>query len=277
MNLKTISLLTLLFFSPQAHAYRLDEHERLTLSAFTAIQSCIEGSFYENPLQSMLVAVVNGNLNEDRNVLNKWFRFSHFYHPHWQDSGSGLFRSNSRSRILQAASKIAPGAPATAKWLGALLHHIQDMTVPLHVIPVNHFWTDGFEKFTTSFSGALAFESCDLLVEAALRATPTELHQAVSEDTLRSSLNDHLLASSPSGLKIPLTWFWEEGVNGDFGRYGVLGNSFGMTWISALGRPLRIPQHEFARFKRERLEAAERATQIILMRAWLSGVFDAAQ
>jgi hypothetical protein len=161
--------------------------------------------------------------------------------------------------------------------VGYLIHHIQDMTVPLHVMPVNHFWTDGFEKLEASITPSVNRFSCEALLEEALEVSALSLHHRTASATLDQTLNGALTASYPWGFRVPLTWFWEEGSGNQFGSYGVLGNSFGLSWLKVPGQDFRIEQQEYVSLKANRLAAAEHATRLILLRYWLLGAFDAAQ
>jgi hypothetical protein len=261
----------------RVHAYSLDDHEQITRAAIRNMERCLESDLDGDST----LRVVKSNLWEDKNIFNKWIRFSHFYHPEHPELGA--LRDNSRARVVQLQDLIedlvqVPGQTSKRlKYLGYLIHHIQDMSVPLHVLPVNHFWTDGFEKYELTLGPSSQDESCKDLIQEALQTSPVELHQSVAWETLELSRNGELTASYPWNHKVPLSWFWEEGSNDEFGGYGILGNSFGMSWLSTRSQKFRIEQQEFARFKTSRLAAAERATRLILIRYWLLGALDAAR
>jgi len=278
ISLLSSLILTVGFTSIPCLAYSLKDHEQITWSALRGIQPCLHSSVDE----SQGLQLVRANLWEDKNLLNKWFRYSHFYHPD-QDSDLGILRENSRARVSDLEKKIERALldPAPRKQLlqllGYLIHHIQDMTVPLHVMPVNHFWTDGFEKLEVSIAPTVSRLSCEALLEEALEISAPSLHHRTAAATLDQTLNGALTASYPWGFRVPLTWFWEEGTRDQFGSYGVLGNSFGLSWLKVPGQNFRIEQQEYISFKASRLAAAEHATRLILLRYWLLGAFDAAR
>jgi hypothetical protein len=268
-----------------ALAYSLEDHEQLTRAAFRAIRPCLSSVGKEEGAvpASEEDQVVKANLWEDRNLLNKWLRYSHFYHPEHDGLEVEGIRENSKARILDLEDRMQEAVRDSApiehrlRLLGFMLHHVQDMTVPLHVLPVNHFWTDGFESFETPVNEILAFDGCEALLGEAARLSAVDLHEEVARATLKDTLEGTLQASLPAGLSIPLTWFWTEGSNRRFGSYGVLGNSFGMSWIRSDQQNFVIRQQEFARYKAARLGAAQAASQLLLMKQWLLGALDAAR
>ena len=284
-RLGTVAWTLYLFGAQPALAYSLGDHEQITLAAFRAVAPCLtdpEGRPKELP-DSLQKRVIQANLWEDRNLLNKWLRYSHFYHPSSDEIEEAGIRENSKARILDLEDRmrdaVLGGAPLAdrLRLLGFMLHHIQDMSVPLHVLPVNHFWTDGFESLNVRSSASLASESCEALVAEAVRLSPVDIHEQVARSTLQHTLAGYLKATLPSDLMVPLTWFWTEGSEQRFGSYGVLGNAFGMGWLKLGRQSILIRQDEFIRYKRDRLAAAQAASQAIIMKHWLLGALDAAR
>lgn len=219
---------------------------------------------------SEAAAVASANLWEDKNLIDKWFRYSHFYHPR---NEVGILRANSQARVQAIQRRLDQGGLSRQKLLdliGALLHHVQDMTVPLHVMPVNHFWTDRFEKLEVTSESRLQFDSCASLLARGLAVDAVGLHHETAAETYEEVLNSALQASAPAGFSVPMTWFWEEGAAGDFGSYGILGNSFGRNWLSMPGRRIRVENEEYSRYKFRRLQSALRVSQLILVKSLLS-------
>ena len=253
--------------STQASAYSLKDHRQLTEAALAAIQPCLPEPIEAGEIQ----ALVSANLWEDKNLIEKWFLYSHFYQPrtHLQ-----MVRASSRARVEYIQNRLERAGLSSQQkihFVGSLLHHLQDMTVPMHVLPVNHFWTDGFEKLPVTVQAELQFGSCAELLEQAFQTDALALHQQTAEETLDEVLNGSLSAISLDRTEIPLTWFWEEGNNGEFGSYGVLGNRFGTNWLSLPGRTFRVETSEYQRYKFRRLKSALRVSQLILVKSWLLG------
>ncbi len=267
-GLRTLLLLALVpqAMSSTVHAYSLKDHRQLTEAAFQSIERCFPGSIEP----SEAAEVVSANLWEDKNLIDKWFKYSHFYQPRRE---VGMLRANSQARVQAIQDRLDRGGlsrPKELDLIGALLHHVQDMTVPLHVMPVNHFWTDGFEKLAVTSESRLQFDSCENLLIQALAIDAVGLHHQTALETYEDVLDSTLQAASPPGFSIPLTWFWEEGAGGEFGSYGLLGNSFGKNWLSIPGQRIRVENLEYSRYKFRRLKSALRVTQLILVKSLLT-------
>lgn len=268
IGLRTLLLIALAsrLMSQPVYAYSLKDHRQLTEAAFQSIERCFPGSIEP----SEAAAVVSANLWEDKNLIDKWFKYSHFYQPRHE---VGMLRENSQARVRAIQDRLDQGGlsrPKELDLIGALLHHVQDMTVPLHVMPVNHFWTDGFEKLAVTTESRLQFDSCETLLMQSLAIDAVGLHHQTAVETYEDVLDSSLQATSPQGFSIPLTWFWEEGTDGEFGSYGLLGNAFGKNWLSIPGQRIRVENLEYSRYKFRRLKLALRVSQLILVKSLLS-------
>lgn len=148
---------------------------------------------------------------------------------------------------------------------GRLLHHIQDMSTPSHVVPVYHGLVikDNYERFGKVFAGrisaaysltegsvephnstvtiskkeieqSLARENCD---------TPIGLYEKAAEDSLKY-LDEVDFELKVEGKKSNLTWksFWRENGSPEpkwndsndkngFGTFGICGNNFGTPYF----------------------------------------------
>ncbi|NDD92896.1 hypothetical protein EBZ37_12505 [bacterium] len=173
-------------FIPNTYGYSLNDHAQLTRAAAESLSQCFPGRFTSRAVESM----VRANQWEDQNLLRKWVRYSHFYNPEREFSS---LRLTSRDRILDLETKIkarGPG-PVSKKLIGETLHHIQDMSAPPHVIPVNHLWTDGFESLQVTVEKRFDFTSCSELIDQATQISLPEIHvqlavdgQAVKQDVI---------------------------------------------------------------------------------------------
>ena len=72
-------------------------------------------------------------------------------------------------------------------------------------------------------------------------------------------------------MRIPLITFWVPGASGSWGEYGPFGNVFGAETLSTPLGEFWISPIEYTRFKQARLQAALRASQLALARAWILG------
>jgi hypothetical protein len=219
--------------------------------------------------------MVEANQWEDLNILRKWTEYSHFYHP---EHGFRSLRGTSRDRILDLEGQLRATHDGGAKevLVGKALHHLQDMAAPPHVVPVNHFWTDGFEKLVVQVEAKFSFASCEALLEQASRTSVSELHQTVAEETLKSvrtgSLRGVRVGASLRRVALPLIVFWSPGGRGDWGEYGLVGNAFGDERLQSSMGDFQVAPSEYRNLKQERLQAALRASQLFLTRSVVLGL-----
>ena len=155
-----------------------------------------------------------GNRAEDTRLGIKWRHYSHYHRP---DAPLVLPRrgtSGDRVEVLWEAAEAArlEGDPA-AMWtaVGGLLHHIQDMASPPHVVPVAHDLRDGFESWPVA-------ELIDELAPATPKALdPVSAHSALAWETWEKVQTE---AVTGCGQYIPLADIWQAPTDGPFGTYG---------------------------------------------------------
>jgi hypothetical protein len=263
----------LLLLSSNSYAYSLTDHKEITQAALRGIIACITPNKL-SPETSQ--RVIEANLQEDLNFLGKWFRYSHFYHPEHDFKSARL---NSRDRVLDLEKRLltARSGPEREALLGKAIHHLQDMTAPPHVVPVNHFWVDGFESLQVSLKEDLAFQDCETLFNEASQKTLVDLHQELAEETWLLVKEGTLSAEqirpaqlSPASLSLVL--FWSPGSDQEWGSYGIFGNAFGAEWIKTKTHLYRVSPSSYASFKQSRLHSALRATQSALVRIFTLGL-----
>ena len=233
MLLRAAGSISLFFlFSSNTYAFSLGDHAQITRAATSGIAQCWAGSFSEASVQALIAA----NQWEDKNLLRKWTRYSHFYNPE-RTFDSVRLNSHDRMIDLEHQLRACPDESRCNELLGKALHHIQDMAAPPHVLPVNHFWTDGFEKLDIRIIPGFGFASCDLLFSEALRSTLSGIHQSTAQETWSLSQRGWIQAirferprSRP--MRIPLITFWVPGASGSWGEYGPFGNVFGAETLS---------------------------------------------
>lgn len=262
-RLKT--LLIVFLMSSNGYAYSLKDHQEITMAAAQAILPCVLANQH---FSETVQRIVDANLREDLNVLKKWFKYSHFYNPEHDFSS---IRLNSRDRILELEKRLSTALSEVEKetLFGKAVHHLQDMSAPPHVVPVNHFWTDGFEKLRAPVPQELAFSSCNDLVEAASEKSLSDLHRELAEETwLWVTQNTitvkQLKPKSVDDVSIPLQFFWSPGVNQKWGSYGLFGNAYGSEWLETSGQLYQASPASYVYLKKARLLSATRATQTAL-------------
>jgi hypothetical protein len=222
-------------------AYPLDEHRQLTQQAFTLLEQC--SIALNNDRQEEIIVQ---NLQEDINVLQKWTQYSHYYNP---NRPLGIRRSSSLDRIRDLEDH--------QNNTGVLIHHLQDLTLPLHVLPIGHTWRDGLESLPVELTTFPV--DCEFIKERS-NSTPEELIKLTAQETLIDYKEYHLTSSE--GSKIPLAAFWFESEEG-YGDY-VSNNIFGNTTIEWENNTYEIPYSEYVAYKQSRHNQAIEQTMILL-------------
>lgn len=218
--------------STQAHAYHLDAHRKIT-------EKSIQPFGFDAGASSEIVRCC---LKEDWNVITKWFRTSHYFNPvHPLPRTAPTWRGDSLDRVRRIVKVLAVASPEDQPcWIGHLIHHFQDMTVPAHVVAVSHGTSDRFEWYASQSTGlSRALERASRTPEEGVRTSSGvhELDSAQIEWLLkevaletRAGVDGFLLAQQlgiEGEVLIPWSLFWKTEQAG-WGRYGVFGNSFGM-------------------------------------------------
>jgi hypothetical protein len=256
----------LLIHSP-SYAYNLADHSQLTRTAAAAVENCFPSTLSSVQVETM----VEANQWEDLNLLRKWTAYSHFYHPE-HDFGSLRATSRDRALDLEAQLRAPQFDSARDTLIGKALHHLQDMAAPPHVVPVNHFWTDGFEKLEVRVEPSFEFSSCQDLLDQASKVSLSELHQKVAEETWKSVRTGAIRGVRVSGstrkpLPLPLILFWSPNGPSEWGEYGIVGNTFGSEQLHSTMGTFEVPASEYRRLKQERLRSALRASQLLIARS----------
>ena len=125
-----------------AQAFQLEGHRAITRQAIALeTESCPALARWQS-------VVTAANVGEDLNLPVKWGRHSHYYRPVGEvDTG---WRSTSEVRVAALADDLESAIQSgnsSAAWseIGRILHHVQDMASPPHVVPVKHGLDDPFE------------------------------------------------------------------------------------------------------------------------------------
>jgi len=266
-----------------AAAYSLKTHEQLTRAAMAQLNACRGALSPKEGValaaqgvwgDSAIEALVSCNLGQDR--LTKKFTVWHFYSPtrvpkgRWTQANfvAAETRLDHWFSILVAALGKDETTPAQAWGLtGAIIHYLQDVTTPPHVIPVFHpspVWNgDNFDDFPfedeapstdVTYCRGLLEGRVDLptLLAATAAATKESLSSPLTWQVVRGSLED-----------VPPDWslFWNQAVDEDgFGSYGCVGDKFGEERVGCKGTKIRILPETYTAFARARHKAALEAS-----------------
>ena len=155
-------------------------------------------------------------VREDLDLLTKWGRFSHYYNPEgplvvgWREASDARVRAL-WAAVQEALSTPDPGhlSPRACRLAGRLLHQVQDMGSPPHVVPVAHGLGDGFESF--ELAGIIATATGEGPLP---QADVVALHHALAVDTRAAVLG------GPTDAQGPWTAYWRPDQAGGFGHYG---------------------------------------------------------
>ncbi|WPB74132.1 hypothetical protein KYC5002_34510 [Archangium violaceum] len=257
-RLPLLSLLALLL-PLGARAFSVPDHEAMTRASIDAVLA----TEAHPELEAHRAAIVEGSRAEDLNLHVKWTGYHHFFHPGTSlDSG---FRKDSGARVrmlwMEAEEAASNGDLARAfDRVGHLVHHIQDMAVPMHVVPVMHGLSDRFEQHAAR--QAVVHEGREL---APLSGEEAQLALA------RETLEVVRMGSLPvEGGAIPWSAFWAAPATpgpGAFGVYGVVGNAFDSKEVRWQGRTWKVDSSAYDDFVDARVESAVAYSRAFLLYA----------
>ena len=196
-------MIVLLAILPAAEAFRLSAHRAMTARAAEA-----EG------LAAVERWLWQGNRAEDTRLGVKWRHYSHYHRPDVPLLLPRRGTSGDRVEVLWEKAEAARlQGNSAAMWIavGGLLHHVQDMASPPHVVPVAHDLRDGFESWP--IDGLL-----DALVQTEPKALdPIAAHSALAQETWEKVQTESVTGC---GQHIPLSDIWQAPTEGPFGTYG---------------------------------------------------------
>ncbi len=270
--MRALILLALSILPLHGQAFSLRDHKKMMLQALNELNTCFPQTV--KPFDSDLLWI--SDLEEDLNIVRKDFFYSHYFNP--EKFLKDLIRASSAERVRDLSAEIfkhdplLPGHRSDAVAdLGHIIHHIQDMASPPHVVPVAHDLTDGFEdhvKVTASIDSDL---SCLQISQF----TTTENFQKIHTETAQTTLNRvkttrfDAIAESTTGTLLTVSLsaeaaFWQTSKSNSFGHYGFLGNHFGDSVIASEGLKedvkYRFEQELFQNFKTKQLKLGVQAT-----------------
>ena len=270
----SIVIAAVLLGAVPSHAWRLNDHDLITRRALQLYERCQEIRFTHTETK----ALIDGNLSEDFNLAVKWLKNSHYYNPDkWVRT---LYRDDAGYRVRYLLEKLLAKRQPQLRLLGKIIHFVQDMSSPTHVVPIVHNLKDGFEKFKLPASASalikLCFsaDKCSKDSPAVASSLPCPSKTAASPAVLLKREARHTLASlrdvakaTRDGQPYEFTWtlFWVEGLGSRFGQYGFFGNNFGTTQpLEVLGHVYRFSHSIFHNYKLQRTRQAIAATAEVI-------------
>ena len=245
-------LLVMCLWSVPSKAWRTSDHEIITQRAVQLYERCHALRFTSTEINSL----VEGNLSEDYNLAVKWLKNSHYYNPDkWVRT---LYRDDAGYRVQYLTEKLLARRMPQLRLLGKIMHFVQDVASPTHVVPIVHNLSDGFEKFKLP---ATVTAALNLPCPPAEAAPPQVMLTREARRTLASIRG--LAWATRDGERYEFSWtlFWAEGLGSRFGHYGFFDNNFGETQpIEVIGHTYRFPHKVFHQYKLARAQQAIMAT-----------------
>ncbi len=267
MRIKLNSIAFVILLSTQSFGLSLGDHKIVMTTAIADFNTCFPDKINSFSTQALWMA----DLEEDTNLLRKDLLYSHFYNP--EKKLNDLIRYDSSVRVLRLSEKIQNNSQLFGKFnpvilvdLGHLVHHIQDMAAPPHVVPVNHFFTDGFEKYAASTEDIRSGLSCDEIRNFSLTENYQEIHRSTALVTLalvrKTPVPVTIHKSVQENVKSQLSSinFWLPALTDNFGKYGYFGNRFGDPDITINQTNYSIPTEYYQNFKQSQLRLAVQST-----------------
>lgn len=216
----------------QLFAYEGDVHQQITFIAARQYNRCAEDTHLARltSLQVRYVALANAKQAESP-WWQRMFRWDYYDRG---DRSAGrvlwLFETRMHDRYRDAIERLDEARDLSRQFtnLGRVVNHVQDVTTPSQVAPV-------FTMRWWRFSVADRFSTYPVNVGAVERSLGEDCAAVRGSDgTLQNLLVDtagRTLESIVEPIRgMPSTWeaFWElDNDEGEFGRYGDAGNSFG--------------------------------------------------
>jgi hypothetical protein len=259
--------LSVQFGHSSALAFSLADHEAITREAAREYSLC-----FPNSLSTLQIIAINeANLGEDANLFRKWLRYSHFFHP---EKKLEMLRLGSFERISSLEETVESKLVAEDEFnssLGHLIHHLQDSASPPHVVPVNHWLTDGFETFEPGKVPVQnpTREICQKVAQG-LFENPKDILLRTAQETLTRARSSVPGFRNGRSVMIPWSYFWTESRDTGFGAYGLFENRFGIEKLEVSQDVYLIPLEAYRSFKNQQLSLAVQVTLKAL--AWAQGV-----
>jgi len=225
--MKNIFVVLSLYVPLSGFAYNTSNHEAITQQAIYLLNYsyCLD---FITPQEAKMI--IKGNVSEDANALKGLTRAinQHFYNPlkankYWKRIYSITVRFE---RIATRCFKRID-SKKYFKYVGEIIHHIQDATNPSHVVPVYH--GPGLkDKFDEHYLACYFPKRVVIDTMMSYKSTYlTSTLKPVAIKTLEAIRDSFEIYVMRSGVcvqqKIDWSSFWKENPTCWFGQYGRLG------------------------------------------------------
>jgi hypothetical protein len=273
---RTFFIVGALLVGGRAEAFSTLNHDWITRAAAEQIRVCVD--LHKDSLPEWARSVSDevddlASCNVAQDAVFKKLLVWHFYAPEGIKRGWDplkwtpaltTFHPWYDILVAQANSDKAPGGGVGT--LGALLHYLQDMAVPAHVVPIFHprasSWGDNFDDFGFEpVEPATDLATCKRLFsdEVELGALLSEVAKA-TQASIRQPV-DKLRDSSGKPANQHWSIFWnEERKAKTFGVYGCVGDVFGRPSVKCGDDRFLVPSQTYHAFAAARQKAAVEAS-----------------
>ncbi|MGD0277897.1 MAG: hypothetical protein ABSC11_01180 [Smithella sp.] len=216
------------------HAFNPVEHGSISRQATSLYEACT-GRVIPEELSKVFIkrAVAEDNISLER--ITNW----HFYNNGNKIGRYYLLFYGANDKTFRKLSKKLDSLFASGEFsskeiykvAGRIAHHIQDMSVPAHVVPIYHWKDDKFENYTPA-SGIRenTSELCKMLNGPVI--APLDLLEQSAQNTLKAIAGPVVFDSGETMENETWMKFWGGSDNEDlagFKTYGAYGNVFGMV------------------------------------------------
>lgn len=257
------TIFLVLLFVLQVPASSINDHAAMTYESIAQFEQCLGRKLSSFARENLVLS----NVDEDMNLFRKWLSYSHFYNPY---KNVATWRGTSMNRMIDSqnfvlewkrninANSSAIGVQSAISELGHLIHHVQDSTVPAHVVPVKHWLSDAYESYAPRVE-AISL-NCSELTNS---LTPAEQLRESAIQTL-NSLGESFQARFRGKMRT-LNWeyFWYDNKE-KFGSYGYFGNKFGSTSIATPSGVFDVPEETYRNFwLARRKQGVQRTAQLL--------------
>jgi hypothetical protein len=167
-----VVIISLLYFKGESKAYSVDKaHQHLTKIALNVYGFCANEVTPSNQKTNFNEKIIiDANIEEDEgHWLLRIFNW-HFYYPERNKYRKGIFIKETLDRTFDGLIKGLISEPPQKKGyeiLGRVLHFIEDVTVPAHVVPVYHSinlpWLNGTKRQLKISDGVDSYDNTSIV------------------------------------------------------------------------------------------------------------------
>jgi hypothetical protein len=225
----------ILMLASSCYAFEPERHELISNSAASLYETCTGRAISKE----LLFAFAKSAADEDEwgltralnwHFYNNGHRIGHYWKFIFYCNGSNEKIYHQRVQTLDGMLTAKASAIKIYAAAGRVAHHIQDMSVPPHVMPIYHLGDDNFDNYIpvsmpAADNAAICKEVNGTVVE------PFELLERAAQNTLKAVAKPVVFADGKTFENETWMKFWggpdDQDLSG-FKTYGEYGNIFGI-------------------------------------------------